>query len=958
MYSSTIRIFFLLCCLSASLISYGQGQTYSTPGTYTWTVPPCVTSVTVQVWGGGGGGGGAASNQNQNGDEACSQGGGGGGGGFASRTYTVIPGETYTVVVGAGGNGGAGGSSSAAANDGQSGGNSTFNGPATAATGILTAFGGNGGGGAWSRNTSNGFTLHIGFDGSGGNGGNGINGTSFFTGGNGSSGRHSASCYDVSGGGGGGAGSAGNGGDAISPASCTRRTGGTGGAPEGGNGANGEILVSYAAQREAKNGLNGTELGGGGSGAMIHLHNWPNSWTSVRGGNGARGEVRIIYDLSGTVPQQPSVISGNTTLPCQGAIGLYSVTAENGVTYTWSYSGTGTISGGGNQITLDATTGGTLTVTPSNECGDGTPRTLDITLPTVPDQPGPISGNTILPCGGATEIYSVPDVPGTTYTWAYSGTGTISGSGNQITLDATTGGVLTVTPSNACGDGTPQNITLTLQNAPTQPSPISGNTTIPCGGATGTYSVTNVTGTTYTWTYSGTGTISGSGASITLNATTGGVLTVVPSSACGDGTPQQITIQLDNPPAQPSAISGNLQIPCGGATGTYSVTDVPGTTYTWTYSGVGTISGSGNQITLNASSGGVLTVTPSNVCGTGTPSSITIALNNTSGVEAVLNLPPVICKDAAPLSLTATPPGGQFTLDGNTVTSFDPSLYATGNHVILYQVTENGCLLAANDTIKVVPLPQLSSNLAASYCFNSPDVPLTFQPTGGSYSGQYVNGNTLQLAGAPAGTHTVEYTYTDANSCSNRLVHSYRVEEEIIPSFSYTVDCLKKITFNSSVSPAGTYGYSWDFGTHGNSQELHPSFSIPGNEQFPVSLTVVAASGCITTVSKPVTVAEDFNTALLEIPNVITPNGDGFNDAFELPEGIFACTDLSITLLNRWGNVVYELNEQHLSFEGKDQQGNLLTEGVYFYLIRSEKMGCPDRASSSTCSGFISVMRK
>ncbi len=69
--------------------------TYTLSGTSTFTVPTCVTSVTVQCWGGGGGG-------------ASNNGGGGGGGAYSSSTLTVTPGLTYTFNVGAGGSGGGG----------------------------------------------------------------------------------------------------------------------------------------------------------------------------------------------------------------------------------------------------------------------------------------------------------------------------------------------------------------------------------------------------------------------------------------------------------------------------------------------------------------------------------------------------------------------------------------------------------------------------------------------------------------------------------------------------------------------------------------------------------------------------------------------------------------------------------------------------------------------------------
>lgn len=66
-------------------------RVFSTPGTYSWTVPPGVTRVSIEAWGGGGGGCGG-------------QGGSGGGGSYSYCIInTVQPGQIYTVTVGNGG---------------------------------------------------------------------------------------------------------------------------------------------------------------------------------------------------------------------------------------------------------------------------------------------------------------------------------------------------------------------------------------------------------------------------------------------------------------------------------------------------------------------------------------------------------------------------------------------------------------------------------------------------------------------------------------------------------------------------------------------------------------------------------------------------------------------------------------------------------------------------------------
>ena len=87
---------------------------FATPGTFNWTVPNGVTSVTFEVWGGGGGGAagryivgdyGSGPYQDYN-VTYISAGGSGGSGGYAVNTMTVAPGNVFTITVGDGGLGG------------------------------------------------------------------------------------------------------------------------------------------------------------------------------------------------------------------------------------------------------------------------------------------------------------------------------------------------------------------------------------------------------------------------------------------------------------------------------------------------------------------------------------------------------------------------------------------------------------------------------------------------------------------------------------------------------------------------------------------------------------------------------------------------------------------------------------------------------------------------------------
>jgi gliding motility-associated-like protein len=69
----------------------------------------------------------------------------------------------------------------------------------------------------------------------------------------------------------------------------------------------------------------------------------------------------------------------------------------------------------------------------------------------------------------------------------------------------------------------------------------------------------------------------------------------------------------------------------------------------------------------------------------------------------------------------------------------------------------------------------------------------------------------------------------------------------------------------------------------------------------------------------------------LVLPNVITPNNDGVNDAIDF-RAIFGNTAVSFTVFNRWGTIVF--NNEHINtWSATDNSGNKLSDGVYFYYL-------------------------
>ena len=70
-------------------------------------------------------------------------------------------------------------------------------------------------------------------------------------------------------------------------------------------------------------------------------------------------------------------------------------------------------------------------------------------------------------------------------------------------------------------------------------------------------------------------------------------------------------------------------------------------------------------------------------------------------------------------------------------------------------------------------------------------------------------------------------------------------------------------------------------------------------------------------------------TPTISIPNVFTPNGDGYNDSF-YAEGK-KIQSLYLAVYNRWGKLIFETNNPNFAWDGT-QGGEPCAPGVYYYV--------------------------
>jgi plastocyanin len=424
-----------------------------------------------------------------------------------------------------------------------------------------------------------------------------------------------------------------NSGNTFTPATITINFGDT---------VNFVIAVSHDAREVSQttwNASGNTALAGGfqtpfGGGMVLPAQLGVGTHYYVCTPHASLGMKAIIIVQSCPIPATPNAISGNITV-CSASSNTYGVSAVSVATsYTWTLPGGWTGTSTTNSIaTTASSTSGNITVSANNACGSSAPQTLAVTVNTVPAIPNAINGNTTV-CSTSSNSYSVSAVSGATdYTWTlpngWSGTSTTT----SITATASTSsGNITVTANNSCGSSVAQTLTITVNSSiPAAPGVISGNATV-CEASLNTYNITAVSGATdYTWTLPVGWTGSSTTNSIsTVAGATGGNITVSANNSCGSSAPSTLSLTVSGGAAlsQPGTISGNATV-CPTSSNTYNTTAVSGATdYTWTLPGGWTGTSTTTSISALAGiTGGNITVSANNSCGSSAPQTLNVSVN-------------------------------------------------------------------------------------------------------------------------------------------------------------------------------------------------------------------------------------------------------------------------------------------------------------------------------------------
>jgi gliding motility-associated-like protein len=131
----------------------------------------------------------------------------------------------------------------------------------------------------------------------------------------------------------------------------------------------------------------------------------------------------------------------------------------------------------------------------------------------------------------------------------------------------------------------------------------------------------------------------------------------------------------------------------------------------------------------------------------------------------------------------------------------------------------------------------------------------------------------------------------------------------------------------------GGVSYSWSPGTGLSDPKVADPVAKP-TETTTYTVTINTKEGCSVTKQVTVTILPTIKPG-----NVFTPNGDGFNDYFEI-KNIENYPDCSVEVFTRWGEKVFESKGYGQPWDGT-KAGKALPMSAYYYMIRLHKNDKP-----------------
>ncbi len=261
------------------------------------------------------------------------------------------------------------------------------------------------------------------------------------------------------------------------------------------------------------------------------------------------------------------------------------------------------------------------------------------------------------------------------------------------------------------------------------------------------------------------------------------------------------------------------------------------------------------------------------------------------------------------------------------------------------------CINTFTRTITVLATPTLQFDAVLPICSDVPSFQITQArllntlPGAGVFSGTGVSPTGLfNPATAGGGLHTIRYTYTGANGCTNYKEQVIEVYPTPVVSAGPDKVVLEGgvVALTPTVTVNAPITYAWTPSTGLNNPAAASPLASP-----PVDITYTL----MVTTDKGCSASDQVFVKLLKkpaIPNIFSPNGDGIHDKWDIAflESYPGCT---IDIFNRYGQLVYHSVGYITPWDGK-VNGKDVPVGTYYYIVDPKN-------GREKMSGYLDIIR-
>lgn len=136
----------------------------------------------------------------------------------------------------------------------------------------------------------------------------------------------------------------------------------------------------------------------------------------------------------------------------------------------------------------------------------------------------------------------------------------------------------------------------------------------------------------------------------------------------------------------------------------------------------------------------------------------------------------------------------------------------------------------------------------------------------------------------------------------------------------------------------------WFDASSGGNQLPNTQILIDGSTYYGFDSDISGACFSENALAVTVSLSDCDGDFALMIPDGFSPNGDGTNDTFNIPDIEFLYPNFTLEIYNRYGNILYKGNRDTPDWDGKSNQSGatisgIAPNGVYFYIVNFNKDG-------------------